>query len=101
MTQIPRGHDHLYCPMWRKKMSAVCHTCPWWVQMRGINKNTGQEVDEWNCAIAFGPTLMIEVANESRSSGAATESLRNSLISRIDPDGYAIEANQPKRLGHG
>jgi hypothetical protein len=99
MSQIPRGPDHLYCPHWRKKMSAVCHTCPWWVQLRGSHPGTGKEIDEWNCAVAFGPALMINVAKEARQGAAATESFRNGLIKRIDPAGYAVEADEaPKRL---
>lgn len=80
MTQIPRGPDHLWCPYWRKKMSAVCHTCPHWIQLRGTNPNTGEHVDQWQCAIAALPLLMIENANQARQNGAATESMRNEMV---------------------
>jgi hypothetical protein len=103
MAQIPRGYDHLKCPMWRKPMSEVCHTCPWWIQIRGVDRNTGEPIaDEWNCSMTIVPKLVIDTAYEARASGAATESFRNDLIKRIDPEGYAIEADAaPKRIGHG
>jgi hypothetical protein len=81
MNPIPRGPDHLYCPQWRKKMSAVCHTCPLWVQLRGRNPQTGDEVDSWQCSLASLPMLLIENAQQTRQNGAATESLRNELVS--------------------
>lgn len=77
---IPRGPENLYCPQWRKRMSAVCHTCPLWVQLRGTNRNTGAEVDQWQCSLASLPMLLIENAHMTRQTGAATESLRNELI---------------------
>ena len=79
-AKIPRGEDHLICPLHRKPMSEVCHVCPWWAQLRGINQNTGQEVDEWNCSIAMLPMLMVNVANETRQGAAATESFRNESL---------------------
>ena len=56
--------------------------CPWYVQVRGFDTNTGQEVDNWSCAIAWMPTLMINTANEARKGVAATESFRNEMVER-------------------
>jgi|GEM_PF-639608 len=58
----------------------VIYRCPWYVQVRGVDVNTGQEVDNWGCAIAWMPTLMINTANESRKGVAATESFRNEMV---------------------
>mgnify|MGYP001546789350 CR=1 FL=1 len=58
---------------------AVLHRCPWYVQVRGVDVNTGQETGTWGCAIAWMPTLMINTANESRKGVAATESFRNEM----------------------
>jgi hypothetical protein len=80
MKQIPRGPEHLYCPYWRKKMSAVCHTCPQWVQLRGANPNTGEPIDRWDCAQALLPLLLLETAQQVRQGGAATESFRNEMV---------------------
>lgn len=57
----------------------VLYRCPWYVQVRGINTNTGEETDSWHCAIAWMPTLMINTANESRKGAAAIESFRNEM----------------------
>ena len=35
----------------------------WWIQLRGTNKNTGKEIDEYGCAVAWLPMLLIENAN--------------------------------------
>lgn len=53
--------------------------CPWYVQVRGYDVNTGQEVDNFGCAMAWMPTLLINTANESRKGVAATESFRNAM----------------------
>ena len=58
----------------------VLYRCPWYVQIRGVDTNTGQETESWGCAIAWMPTLMINTANESRKSVAATESFRNEMV---------------------
>ena len=98
-AQIPHGPSHLYCPLWKKPMAKVCHTCPWWTQVRGRNPNSGAEVDRWDCAIAFMPLLQVEVASQVRQGAAATESFRNEVIARHDArDGEAaLSAAHPQR----
>jgi hypothetical protein len=80
MAQIPTGPDNLYCPLWHKPMCKVCKTCPWWTQVRGANPNTGEQVDRWDCSLAFLPMLLIETAQQARQTGAATESMRNEMV---------------------
>jgi hypothetical protein len=58
----------------------VLYRCPWYIQVRGVDVNTGQETGTWGCAIAWMPTLMINTANESRKGVAATESFRNEMV---------------------
>lgn len=53
--------------------------CAWFIKLRGTNPNTGEEVDEWGCAMAWQPILQIEAANQQRQTGAAVESLRNEV----------------------
>ncbi|HVW65190.1 MAG TPA: hypothetical protein VHB01_09250 [Nitrosospira sp.] len=57
----------------------VLYRCPWYVRVRGMDTNTGEETDSWHCAIAWMPTLMINTANESRKGTAAVESFRNEV----------------------
>lgn len=54
--------------------------CPWYIKVRGVDMNTGQEVDDWGCSIAYLPMLLINTANESRKGVAATESFRNEMV---------------------
>lgn len=58
----------------------VLARCPWYAKVRGLNMNTGEEHDEWGCAIAWMPALLINTANESRKGVAATESFRNAVV---------------------
>lgn len=54
--------------------------CAWFVQIRGSNPNTGAEVDEYACAIAWLPVLLIENSQQQRQTGAAVESFRNEMV---------------------
>jgi len=45
-----------------------------------MNPNTGEDLDEWGCAIAWMPILMIENSQQQRSTGAAVESFRNEMV---------------------
>lgn len=54
--------------------------CAWFVQLRGMNPNTGQEIDEWGCAMAWQPILMIENSQQQRQTAAAVESFRNEMV---------------------
>lgn len=71
--QIPHGPDNLKCPLWKKTMSQVCHTCPCWVLIRGKNPQGTEEIDRWDCAIAWLPMLLIENAQQSRQAGASAD----------------------------
>lgn len=54
--------------------------CPWYTKVAGTNVNTGKESEDWGCAIAWMPALMVNSANESRRSTAAIESFRNETV---------------------
>ncbi|SEK64417.1 hypothetical protein [Nitrosovibrio tenuis] len=58
----------------------VLYRCPWYVRVRGTDVNTGKEVDQWGCAIAWMPALTINTASESRRGAAATEAFRNEMV---------------------
>ena len=55
--------------------------CAWFTKLTGKNPNTGADMDEWGCAIAWMPLLMIENSQQQRSTGAAVESFRNEVVS--------------------
>ena len=54
--------------------------CAWFLKIRGTNPNTGEEVDEWGCSMAWLPVLMIENSQQQRQTGAAVESFRNEMV---------------------
>jgi hypothetical protein len=54
--------------------------CAWFIKIAGTNPNTGKEVEEWGCSMAWMPMLMIENSQQQRSTGAAVESFRNEMV---------------------
>lgn len=54
--------------------------CAWFMKVRGTNPNTGQEVDDYGCSMAWIPVLMIENSQQQRQTGAAVESFRNEMV---------------------
>lgn len=82
--QIPHGEEDLICPFHHKPMSDVCHKCPLWTQIRGKNPQSDEEIDNWGCAVALLPMLLVENAQQSRQGAAATESFRNEMVARAD-----------------
>lgn len=66
------------CPLLNKQ--CVKHDCSWYTAVRGHNPNTGKEVDEYGCAMAWMPILLIENSQQQRQTGAAVESFRNEMV---------------------
>ena len=54
--------------------------CAWFMKISGKNPNTGKDTEEWGCAMAWLPVLLVENAQQSRSTGAAVESFRNEMV---------------------
>ena len=54
--------------------------CAWFTQVRGVNPNSGEEVNDFACAIAWFPILLIENSQQQRQTGAAVESFRNEMV---------------------
>ena len=54
--------------------------CSWFMKIQGKNPNTGEDTEEWGCAMAWLPILLIENAMQSRQTGAAVESFRNEMV---------------------
>jgi hypothetical protein len=73
--QLKNGN---FCPLIKKDCKGL--ECVWFTQVRGTNPNTGKEVDEYACAIAWMPVLMIENSQQQRQTGAAVESFRNEMV---------------------
>ena len=73
----------IICPlgaMCEEAKDGVIHRCAWYAMVRGVNKNTGEEIDDWRCAMNWLPMLMIENSAMQRETGAAVESFRNAMM---------------------
>jgi hypothetical protein len=70
--------DGEFCPLIKKKCCQ--HKCAWYTQVRGLNPQTGQEVDEWKCAVTWMPMMSVEIAQKTRGTTAAVESFRNETV---------------------
>lgn len=67
-----------YCPLLKKECVGL--KCAWFIKVEGYDMNTGKRVDDWNCAIAWLPMLLIENSGQQRQTGAAVESFRNEMV---------------------
>ncbi len=54
--------------------------CAWFMKVRGTNPNTGEELDDYGCSMAWLPVLMIENSQRQMQTGAAVESFRNEMV---------------------
>lgn len=94
-----------FCPLIKK--DCIQTQCSWFTQLRGVHPQTGQEIDEWMCAVASLPMLQIEVAKQARSTTVATESFRNEMVKmrvtpitdQLDLIMAAARQDAPKQLG--
>lgn len=56
------------------------HRCQWFTRVRGRDMNTGEEVDDWRCAMNWLPMLLIENSGMQRATSVAVESFRNEMV---------------------
>lgn len=77
----------LTCPLGSKceeVKDGKIYKCAWYVKMRGENPQTGEEIDEHGCAIAWMPIMQVEIARTNRGTNSAIESFRNETVQRQD-----------------
>jgi hypothetical protein len=55
-------------------------SCRFWVYVHGKNPQTGEDIRNGDCAMAWTPILMIENSKINRETGAAVESFRNEMV---------------------
>lgn len=58
--------------------------CAWFMKVAGTDPNTGKDVEDWGCAMAWLPVLLIENSQMQRQTGAAVESFRNEMVKAND-----------------
>ena len=54
--------------------------CAWFIKISGKNPQTGADIDDWGCSMAWMPILTIENSQQQRQTGAAIESFRNEMV---------------------
>lgn len=54
--------------------------CRFWVTVMGEDPQTGETINNGDCAMAWMPVLMIENSKVNRETGAAIESMRNESV---------------------
>jgi hypothetical protein len=59
------------------------HQCTWFIQLAGTNPNSGEAIDEHGCSMSWMPILLIENAQQQRSTSAAVESFRNDVAASV------------------
>jgi len=74
-VQLEKG---TYCPLLKKKCIGL--ECAWFTRVQGYDVNTGNQVDEYQCAISLLPMLLVENSGQQRQTGAAVESFRNEMV---------------------
>lgn len=77
-----------FCPLIKKECIEL--KCSWFTKVVGTNINSGKEIDEYGCAIAWMPILMIENSNQQRHTSAAVDSLRNHSVTSAEHISTAI-----------
>ena len=91
-----------YCPLVKKDCLGL--QCAWFPRVQGVDTNTGNQVDEYQCAIAWMPMLLIENSGQQRQTGAAVESFRNEMVKANEATTRALLAsndtieNKPKLI---
>ena len=79
-----------WCPLIKK--DCVEHKCSWYMHIRGLDPNTGQEVDHWGCAVGWMPMLLIENSQQQRSTSVAVESFRNEMVKANESNQQMLDA---------
>ena len=67
-----------WCPLIQKDCKE--HKCAWYIQVQGTDPQTGADISDWRCAIAWMPIMSIEIASKANQTGAAVESFRNEVV---------------------
>lgn len=81
--------DGTWCPLVKK--DCVEKKCAWYMHIRGMDPNTGKDVDHWGCAVSWMPMLLIENSQQQRSTGSAVESFRNEMVKANESNQQILE----------
>jgi hypothetical protein len=95
----------IICPLMGKQciedgtvVEGELHACRFWVFVQGKNPQTGETVNNGDCAFCWTPMLLIENSLVNRQTGAAIESFRNEMVKANDASQNMLSA-QVQLLG--
>ncbi len=77
--QRPVGPADLDCPFHRKAMAKVCHRCPLWTRLQMRHPQTAEQIDTWDCAIAWAVVVGVEAGHCTNQLAAVVEDARNNV----------------------
>ena len=80
MAKLKRGK---LCPLIGEDCREL--ECLWYTEISGTNPQTGEEISECGCAVAWIPFLQIDTSKHVNQAGAAIESLRNETVEKLSP----------------
>lgn len=90
--QIPRAKAGRNCPLYKKDVSKVCHTCAWWVGMYWQDPKTQEPQHKWQCAQVMVALGNVDVVRAMAGVQAASESVRNVIAK---PGNFTVIAPIP------
>lgn len=73
----PKGTN---CPLWKKDVSKVCHTCEWYEPIFGTHPQTGERIDKWMCAMKALIITTIDAGKQAGATADAVQHLRNDQL---------------------
>ena len=76
------------------KAECLKHDCALYINVVGVSPQTGQEINQWDCSHAWTPLLLIENSIQQRQTGAAVESLRNTVANENTKILHLAEKNK-------
>lgn len=73
------------CPLGcecEKAVEGGIERCAWYVKLRGQDPQSGSDIDEWRCSMAWQPILMIEGNSMANKTASSIQSFRNETVAR-------------------
>lgn len=68
--------------------------CAWYTCVAGQHPQSGEQINQWKCAMAWTPILLIENANTNRGQTSAIESFRNEMVNKNSISLFPIQSSQ-------
>lgn len=79
---LPPKEAMCHCTWFEKSCRdlVVSGACRRWTRIDGMNPQTGEKLDRWDCVDNHVPTILMSIGKATVECGAATESFRNEYV---------------------